>query len=79
MKLALQNILHDRIRFAVASIGIAFAAFLMTFQGSLLNGFLTAASKVVDATDSDLWITARGVTCFDFSARLACGQNIQMH
>src|SRR5262249_12799091 len=60
----------DRVRFLVATAGIAFAAFLMTFQGSLLNGFLTAASKVVDATDSDLWITARGVTCFDFSARL---------
>ncbi|HTS76978.1 MAG TPA: ABC transporter permease [Bryobacteraceae bacterium] len=70
MKLAIQNILHDRVRFAVATAGIAFAAFLMTFQGSLLNGFLTAASKVVDATDSDIWITARGVTCFDFSARL---------
>lgn len=70
MKLAIQNILHDRIRFLVATAGIAFAAFLMTFQGSLLHGFLTAASKVVDATDSDIWITARGVPCFDFSARL---------
>lgn len=71
MRLAIHNILQDKIRFAVAIAGIAFAVFLMTFQGSLLNGFLTAASKVVDATDSDLWITARGVTCFDFSARVA--------
>ena len=70
MRLAIRNILHDRIRFLVATAGIAFAAFLMTFQFSLLNGFLTAASKVIDATDSDLWITARGISCFDFSARL---------
>jgi putative ABC transport system permease protein len=71
MKLAVHNMVHDRYRFLVAIAGIAFAAFLMIFQGSLLNGFLVSASKVVDATDSDLWITARGVACFDFPARVA--------
>jgi putative ABC transport system permease protein len=71
MKLAVYNMLHDRLRFLIAIAGITFAAFLMIFQGSLLNGFLVSASKVVDATDSDLWITARGVACFDFPARVA--------
>jgi len=42
----------------------------MIFQGSLLNGFLKAAAKVIDATDSDLWIAPRGVVCFDFAANL---------
>jgi len=70
MKLAWNNLIHDRVRFAVTVLGIAFAVFLMIFQGSLLVSFLHAASKVIDATDSDIWIAARGVTCFDFSAPL---------
>jgi len=71
MRLAWRNILHDRVRFLVTIVGIAFAVFLMVFQGSLLFGFSRAASKLVDVTDSDLWITARGVPCFDFSAKLS--------
>jgi len=31
------------------------------FQGSLLAGFLRAASRLIDASDSDIWITSRGV------------------
>jgi putative ABC transport system permease protein len=58
-------------RFAVTVVGIGFAVFLMVFQGSLLAGFSAAASKLVDSTDSDLWITARGVLCFDFAAILS--------
>ncbi|HUQ90039.1 MAG TPA: ABC transporter permease [Bryobacteraceae bacterium] len=70
MKLAWNNLLHDRIRFGVTVAGIAFAVFLMIFQGSLLISFLYAASKVIDATSADIWITARGVSCFDFPASL---------
>ena len=70
MKLAWRNLSHDRLRFLVTVAGIAFATFLMIFQGSLLYGFVCAASKVIDASDADIWITARGVTCFDFAAPL---------
>src|SRR5947209_6973375 len=70
MKLGWKNIVHDRVRFFVTTTGIGFAVFLMVFQGSLLVGFLRAASKLVDATDTDLWITARGVVCFDFAGTL---------
>jgi len=54
----------------VTSVGVAFAVFLMIFQSSLLIGFLKAAAKIIDSTDSDLWIAPRGVVCFDFSASL---------
>lgn len=50
--------------------GVAFAVFLMIFQGSLLIGFLRAAAKIINVTDSDLWIAPRGVVCFDFAATL---------
>lgn len=70
MRLAWRNLSHDRLRFAVTIAGVAFAVFLMVFQGSLLAGFVRVSSKVIDATDADLWITARGVPCFDFPAPL---------
>jgi len=66
MKLAWQNIIHDRARFSVTVLGVSFAVFLMVFQGSLLIGFLRAASRLIDASDSDIWITARGVQAFEF-------------
>jgi hypothetical protein len=68
MHLALKNLIEDRRRFIIATAGIVFATFLMTFQVFLLRSFLTSASRIVDASDADLWVTARGVTCFDFSA-----------
>ena len=71
MRLAWRNILSDRARTLATALGVSFAVFLMIFLGSLLMGFLRASSKVVDSTDADLWITARGVTCFDFSALLS--------
>ena len=70
MKLAWQNIIHDRSRFSVTVLGVCFAVFLMVFQGSLLAGFLQAASRLIDAGDSDIWITARGVQAFEFGTTL---------
>jgi putative ABC transport system permease protein len=67
MRLAWRNLSHDRLRFLVTVIGIAFAVFLMVFQGSLLTGFIRTASKGIDLTDGDIWISARGVDCFEFA------------
>jgi putative ABC transport system permease protein len=70
MWLALRNLNHDRFRFLVTIVGIAFAVFLMIFQGSLLVGFLRASSKPIDLTDADLWIAARGIEAFEFAPPL---------
>src|SRR5258707_8913944 len=70
MKLAWQNIIHDRARFSVTVLGVCFAVFLMIFQGSLRGGFLRAAARLIDASDSDIWITARGVQAFEFGTTL---------
>jgi putative ABC transport system permease protein len=66
MRLAWYNIAHDRTRFLVTVLGITCAVFLIIFQGSILLGFLRASSKIIDATDADLWIAGRGVQCFEF-------------
>ena len=70
MRLAWRNLSHDRMRFVVTVIGIAFATFLMVFQGSLFTGFVRASSKVIDASDAELWIVPRGVSCVEFGALL---------
>jgi putative ABC transport system permease protein len=70
MWLALRNLNHDRFRFLVTIVGIAFAVFLMIFQGSLLVGFLRSSSKPIDLTDADLWIAARGIEAFEFAPPL---------
>jgi hypothetical protein len=62
----LASIAHDRIRFAVTILGITCAVFSMVFQGSVLAGFMRAASRIIDSMDADLWITRRGVKCFEF-------------
>jgi len=71
MRLACHNLLHDRMRLAVTVLGISFAVCLMVFQGSLLYGFVAAAGKLIESTDSDIWITARGVVCFDLPATIS--------
>jgi putative ABC transport system permease protein len=66
MLLAWFNIAHDRLRYTVTVLGIMCAVFLMVFQGSILLGFLRAASKIIDSTDADIWVVGRGVPCFEF-------------
>jgi putative ABC transport system permease protein len=66
MRLALSNLLHDRLRFVVTVTGITFAVFLMVFQGSLIAGFMRAASRPIQASDAQLWVTGRGVRCFEY-------------
>jgi putative ABC transport system permease protein len=69
-RLAWHNLAHERVRFAVTVLGITCATLLMIVQGSLLMSFLGAASKIIEATDSDLWIAGRGTPCFEFPASL---------
>src|SRR5712692_8329722 len=70
MRLAWHNIAHDRTRFLVTILGITCATLLMIIQGSILLGFLGAASRIIDSTDSDIWITGRGASCFEFAVTL---------
>lgn len=70
MRLAWRNLKYDRLRFTATIVGIAFATFLMVFQGDLFIGFLHSASNVIDAADADIWIVPRKVTCFQYGAPL---------
>jgi putative ABC transport system permease protein len=65
LRLAILNLLHDKIRFTVTVVGIAFSVFLMAFQACLLAGFDRAAAAIINATEGQIWISARGVRSFD--------------
>lgn len=62
---------RSRLRLAVTLGGVALAVFLMCFQMSLLVGFQRAASRLIRAAEGQIWISASGVPCFEFSATLA--------
>jgi putative ABC transport system permease protein len=69
-RLAWHNLAHQPVRFLVTVLGITCATLLLMVQGSLLTSFLGAASKIIDASDCDLWIAGRGASCFEFPASL---------
>jgi putative ABC transport system permease protein len=67
-RLAWKNLIHSGTRWLVSLAAIAFAAFLMTLEGSLLVGFTRAASRVIDAAAADIWIVRKGSPAFEFLA-----------
>jgi putative ABC transport system permease protein len=63
--LARRNLLHDRTRFLVTVAGIAFAIVLVLVQLGLFLGFTQTTSGVIDHSQADLWVMARGVQYFE--------------
>lgn len=59
--LALRNLLHDRIRFAVTLTGIVFSVVLSAIQLGLFVGFTRATSDVIAHSGADVWVMSRGV------------------
>ena len=55
--LARKILLHDRTRFAVTVMGVAFAVALVFVQVWLFEGLLSNASVTIEHSAADLWIT----------------------
>ena len=68
--IAWRNLVHDRVRFGVTIVGIAFATLLMGIQLGMLVNFMHTISAVVDRSGADLWITAHGVKTVDLATPL---------
>jgi len=66
VSIARKNLLHDKVRFAVALAGITFAVVLITIQLGIYLAFLSNVSVLIDHTEADLWVTAHGLENFDF-------------
>ena len=68
--IALRNLLHDKVRLVVTLTGVVFAVVLIAVQAGLFVGFTSATSTVIDNTDADIWICARGMRNFDVTSPL---------
>lgn len=66
--LARKILLHDPLRFLIAVAGVGFAVMLALLQTSFYNGFLNNASNLIDHTEADLWVMARGIQNVDFTS-----------
>jgi putative ABC transport system permease protein len=65
--IAWRNLVHDRLRFAVTLIGIAFSTILMGIQLGMLLNFVHTTSIIVDHAGADVWITAPGALSVDLA------------
>jgi len=65
--IAWRNLVHDRVRFAVTLVGIAFSTVLMSIQLGMLLNFMHTTSTIVDHANADLWIAVQGVRSVDLA------------
>jgi putative ABC transport system permease protein len=65
VSLARKNLLHDRLRFAITILGVAFAVTLVFVQVGLF--LLDNASITIEKSSADLWITSKNTPNIDFS------------
>jgi putative ABC transport system permease protein len=75
--IAWRNLVHDRIRFAITIVGIAFSTLLMGVQLGMLLNFVHTVSIIVDNAGADLWITAKGVPTVDLATPLEERRRVQ--
>lgn len=65
--LAVRNLLHDRLRFAITVSGVAFAVTLVFVQVGLFLGLLDNASVTIEHMKADLWVTPHNTPNIDFA------------
>ncbi len=65
IKLAAQNLVHDRLRFAATITGIVFSMVLVTVQMGLFASFARMVTTMIDHAPADLWIMPLGTKCFE--------------
>jgi putative ABC transport system permease protein len=66
--LARKILLHDKTRFAVTVMGVAFAVALVFVQIGLFEGLLSNASITIEQSTADLWVTARKAPNVDLAS-----------
>jgi len=60
--LALKNLFHEKVRFAVTLTGIVFSVILTAVQLGIFQGFIAASTDIVGKSNADLWIVSQNVT-----------------
>jgi putative ABC transport system permease protein len=68
--LARKILLHDPVKFSVASAGVSISVLLIMVQLGLYLGFMGNASTLIDHSSADIWVVSRGSESFDFAAAM---------
>jgi len=63
--LALKNLMHDKVRLLITLVGISFSVALILIQVGMYFGMTANSSSIIDHSEGDLWIMARGSQNFD--------------
>jgi putative ABC transport system permease protein len=66
-KFARKILLHDRIKFAVATAGVAISVLLVLAQIGVYFGFMQTTSALVDHSDADVWVIPEASENFDIA------------
>jgi putative ABC transport system permease protein len=75
--LALKNLLHEKGRFALGIIGVAFANMLIIFQMSMVRGTFSQVTNYIHQTDADIWVLQEGLSEVTSSTSFVSGSNIK--
>jgi putative ABC transport system permease protein len=70
LRIALKNLLHDRMRLVAAILGVGFSVVLVTFQVGLFHLFVRNASAIIDHSAAAIWITSPRVANFEYGSTL---------
>jgi len=70
LRLALRNLLHDRIRLAATLVGLVFSTSLVTIQLGLYAGSERMIASLIDHARADLWIVPAETRSFENGATL---------
>src|SRR5262245_37172635 len=70
LRIAIRNLLHDRMRLVAALLGVAFSVVLVSFQVGLLHRFIRNASAIIDHSGAAIWITSPRVANFEYGSIL---------
>ena len=66
--LAIRNLFHDKVRFAVTLVGIIFSVVLSSIQLGLFVGFQAATASIVENSNADLWISSQNLVSVENGA-----------
>src|SRR6186713_2541912 len=64
--LGLKTLLHDKLRFIITTLGVAFAVTLVLVQIGLFVGLLDNSTITIRKLDADLWVTSKNSPNLDF-------------
>ena len=76
-KLALRNLLHDRLRLIATIIGIVLSIVLVTVQVGVFVSFERMATTMIDHATADLWVVPLGTKTFEDTTLLDDGNRLR--